>query len=145
MFARAEWFTSRSTGWGVAPRTWQGWAYLLVFTAIFIALAGSPLSETAKQILMGFLGAFILVDIVAVWVRMGRHQDERFRMHQLIIERNCSFAAVFSVIAVIGFRIYGSQNTLRADSFPFDPLLLGVLGAMVLTKLVSTIYLKYKM
>jgi len=141
MFGKPEWFKYRSTGWGIAPNTWQGWAYLAVFAAVFIALMTSHASESVRQMLAGFLAALLLADSAAIWVLLGRHQDERTRLHQLIIERNCSFAAVLSVIAVIGFRIYRN----RADSFLFDPLLLGILGIMVLTKLISTIYLRFKM
>ncbi len=145
MFGRPEWFTKRIAGWGIAPKTWQGWVYMLVFTAIFIAIGASSLTEGVKQLMMGFLGALLLVDVVAVSTQLGKHHDERFRLHQLIIERNCSFAAVFSVGALIGVRIYGNQALPAADSLAFDPLLLGVLGIMVLTKLISTIYLRYRM
>ncbi len=60
MFAKPEWFTSRIAGWGIAPKTWQGWTYMLVFTAVFIALGASPVPESAKHLLMGFLGALML-------------------------------------------------------------------------------------
>ncbi len=141
MFGRPEWFKYRSTGWGIAPDTWQGWTYLAVFAAVFIALMTFHVSESVRQILAGFLAALLVADSAAIWVLLGKHQDERTRLHQLIIERNCSFAAVLSVVAVIGYRIFHN----RTDTFLFDPLLLGVLGVMVLTKLISTIYLRFKM
>ncbi len=140
MFGKPEWFKYRSAGWGIAPKTWQGWTYLAVFVVIFIVLGVSPVSESVKQLLMGFLVTLLLADSIVIWVQLGKYQDERSSLHQLIIERNCSLAAVFSIVAVIGYRIY-----VNADSPSFDPVLLGILGVMVLTKLISTIYLRMKM
>ena len=145
MFGKPEWFTYRSTGWGIAPKTWQGWAYVGVAIALFAALIGSPIPEGMKRILVGFLGGLLVVDAIAIWAQLGKHHDERQRLHQLIIERNGSVVAVIAVFAVIVFRAYQNRNMIGAGTLPFDPLLLAVLGAMVLTKLISTIYLRFKM
>lgn len=35
MFAKTEWFQKRKYGgWGLTPRTWQGWAYVGGFIAV---------------------------------------------------------------------------------------------------------------
>lgn len=37
MIARADWFRRRKYGgWGVSPRTWQGWAYIVAILLPFI-------------------------------------------------------------------------------------------------------------
>lgn len=95
--------------------------------------------------MIGFIIAVVLVDLIALRMQSISHQDERFRLHQLIIERNCSIAAVLSIVSVIGIRIYSNFNLPAAESLPFDPLLLGVLGVMVLTQFTSTMYLKFRM
>jgi hypothetical protein len=33
MIGNPEWFTYRIFGWGVAPKTWQGWVYVAVVAA----------------------------------------------------------------------------------------------------------------
>lgn len=144
MLGRPEWFTYRSAGWGIAARTWQGWVYIGAFVALVAAILASPLPEPLKAKLVWlFTGVFVL-DCLVIWTQLGRHHDERERLHQLIIERNCSLAAVFSVVAVMGYQVFQHRHDLKTE-LPFDPLLFVVLGAMVLTKLTSTLYLRFRM
>jgi hypothetical protein len=145
MLGRPEWFTYRMGGWGIAPKTWQGWVYVGVFMALAVGLPSLPIPVPLKNRIMGMLIGLFLADAIVIWVQLGKHHDERQRLHQLIIERNCSFAAVFALLAVMGFRVYQNRDMTAAGAFPFDPLLLAVLGAMVLTKLVSTLYLRWRM
>ncbi len=144
MLGKPEWFTYRKLGWGITPRSWQGFAYAGVFLALVIALASSPLPENTKNILIGIVVALFVVDAIAIWSQLGEHHDERQRLHQLIIERNCSVVAVIALLAVIMFRAWQSRSAV-GGGLPFDPLLIAVLGGMALTKLISTIYLQMKM
>jgi len=144
MLGRPEWFTYRSAGWGIAPRTWQGWVYVGVFLGLLGVILLLPVPEDLKNKLAGAVAGLLILDAILIMTQLGRHHDERERLHQLIIERNCSLAAVFSIAAVMGYQICRS---LRAGShgFPFDPLLFVVLGAMVATKFISTLYLRRRM
>ena len=145
MLGKPEWFTYRSLGWGITPRTWQGWVYVLVFMSIVFFLVSLPVPADIKNTMIGiFVGLFAL-DAISVWARLGEHHDERQRLHQLIIERNCSVAAVVSIVAVMGFRSFEARGVLVPGVLPFDHLLAAVLGVMAITKLVSTIYLRFKM
>lgn len=37
MIAQKEWFGRRKyTGWGVTPKTWQGWVYIAVAVGLLI-------------------------------------------------------------------------------------------------------------
>lgn len=145
MLGKPEWFTYRSIGWGITPRTWQGWVYVLVFISIVFLLVSLPVPNDIKNTVIGiFVGLFTL-DAISVWARLGEHHDERQRLHQLIIERNCSVAAVVSIVAVMAFRSLEARGALVSGALPFDPLLAVVLGVMAVTKLISTIYLRFKM
>lgn len=135
MLGRPEWFTYRFAGWGIAPRTWQGWVYVGAFTAVFLAVNQLPISGRAQTILMWVIGGVFLLDAFTIWSQLGKVHDERQRLHQLIIERNCSVAGV---IALVGALIYQSFRQQAPD-----PLLLVALGVMALTKLVSTLYLRW--
>ena len=143
MIGKPEWFTYRFDGWGIMAKTWQGWVYMGVFITLIATIIALPIQVTLKLQLIAILVSVLAVDTVVVWAQLGKHHDERQRLHQLIIERNCSIAGVFSVIAVIGYQVYQNRDTI-GNVFPFDPLLLVVLGAMALTKLASTIYVRFK-
>lgn len=36
---RTYWFGKKRIGWGMGPRSWQGWVTILVYTALMIALS----------------------------------------------------------------------------------------------------------
>jgi hypothetical protein len=74
---------------------------------------------------------------------LGKVHDERERLHQLIIERNCSFAAVFALVSAMGYQTYQHRADLGAD-LPFDPFIAVVLVIMAATKFGSTLYLRWK-
>ncbi len=143
MLGRTEWFTYRIGGWGIAAKTWQGWAYILGAAAIFAILAALPLPPKPKAILMGTFGGVFILDCIVIMAQLGKVHDERERLHQLIIERNCSFAAVFSIVGAGFYQTYQHWADPGAG-LPFDPFLVVVLVIMALTKFCSTLYLRWK-
>jgi len=44
MLGRPEWFTFRVAGWGLAPRTWQGWVYIAGFVILWALISLLPLA-----------------------------------------------------------------------------------------------------
>jgi len=144
MLGRPEWFTYRSAGWGIAPRTWQGWVYILSYPILMAILIALPISGMLKTWFLGGLIGLLVLDSILIWSQLSKCHDERERLHQLIIERNCSLAAVFSILAVMGYQIHRSACA-RITRFPFDPQLLVVLGVMVATKFISTLYVRRRM
>jgi len=144
MIGKPGWFTYRIDGWGIMAKTWQGWVYMGIFIALVATIFALPIHVTLKIKLAGILVSILIVDTIVIWAQLGKQHDERQRLHQLIIERNCSLAGILSVIAVMGYQVYQNRNTI-GNGFPFDPLLLVVVGAMALTKLISTIYVRFKM
>jgi len=144
MLGKPEWFTYRTAGWGLAPRTWQGWVYIAVFFALWALVSLLPLAPGVRSALSFSLVGLLVLDAISIWAQMGRHHDEREKLHQLIIERNSSLAAVFAVLAAMIYETWRNAPT-AGDSIPFDPVLIGILGVMALTKLVSSIWLKTRM
>jgi hypothetical protein len=143
MLGRTEWFTYRIGGWGIAARTWQGWVYILSAAALFALSAALPLPEKLKLILMGTLGGVFVLDCLVIMAQLGKVHDERDRLHQLIIERNCSHAAVFALVGAMGYQTYQHRADL-GTGLPFDPLIAAVLVIMAATKFGSTRYLRWK-
>ncbi len=140
---KPEWFTYRPAVWGLVVRTWQGWVYVGVVTLLLVALGYAPLAKNLQAILVGAVAGVFLVDVAIIMTQLGKVRDERERLHQLIIERNCSFAAVAALVVAMGYQIY--QNRHRpGPELPFDPWLLVVILVMALTKLASTLYLRWK-
>jgi hypothetical protein len=144
MLGRPEWFTYRLMGWGLAPRTWQGWVYIAAFMGVWGLIRLLPLAHGVRDALSFTVLGLLVIDVISIWAQMGKHHDEREKLHQLIIERNCSVAAVFAVLAAMVYETWRNQPT-AGDSIPFDPVLLGILGVMALTKLISSIWLKARM
>ncbi|MGV8150507.1 MAG: hypothetical protein ACP5NV_02145 [Candidatus Woesearchaeota archaeon] len=147
MIGRPEWFKYRIFGWGIAPKTWQGWIYVAV-AAFLIAMSLSMTINTALHpwIFGIILGVFIL-DVLHIMTQLSKISDERENYHQLIIERNCSFAAIVALLGVALWQTYQNKGTILATNtaIPFDISIAVILGVMLLTKIVSTIYVKAKM
>lgn len=145
MIGKPEWFTYRIFGWGIAPRKWQGFAYIAAIISILIAV----MELTPMQYKMWAFGAVLIVmiaDTLHIMTQLSKTHDERENLHQLIIERNCSFAAIAALIGVALYQTYERVGTLVSQNqIPFDISIAIVLGAMLLTKIVSTVYVKTKM
>jgi len=144
MLGKPEWFTYRSAGWGVSPRTWQGRAYTLGFVALMVGIGTLPLDPRTKGWLGGGLLALFILDILTIMVRLGDHHDERERYHQLVIERNCSMAAVTALTVALVVKTYQAAGQ-PGDHFLLDPWLLGILGVMGATKFLSTLYVRRRL
>lgn len=142
MIGKPEWFTYRILGWGVAPRTWQGWLYTIAMVVIAVFIATLPIDNTTRiAILTAFL-IIVVADILHIMTQLDKVHDERERYHQLIIERNCSFAAIFALVSVAIYQSYQNNALAAANKIPFDISILIVLGAMLATKIISVVYVK---
>lgn len=141
MIGKPEWFTYRIFGWGVRPKTWEGWVYLLAAVFIAVGLAFLPIPLEYKTIAMFAFVGILVLDVIVIMTQLDKHHDERERMHQLIIERNCSFAAIVALAVIAAYQ--AAQNVGKI--MPVDVSILIVLAVMVVVKIVSTIYVKTKM
>lgn len=141
MIGKPEWFGYRVFGWGVKPKTWQGWAYVLVAIAIMLSISFMPIHENTKIWIMGAIVIILVADVLHIMTQLYNTNDERENMHQLIIERNCSFAAIAALLAVAMLQTYEGKMIINWD-IPFDGSILIVLGTMLITKIASTVYVK---
>jgi hypothetical protein len=141
MIGKPEWFTYRILGWGVRPKTKEGWIYVLIMILIVAGISFLPIPSNYKMIaIFAFIG-LVLIDVLHIMTQMTKHHDERENMHQLIIERNCSFAAI---VALASIAVYQSIKN-AGQTMPFDVSIAIVLGVMLAVKIGSTIYVKVKM
>ena len=146
MIGKSEWFKYRIFGWGVAPKTWQGWVYLAAAAALLAFATAITYNNALKPWIFGIIVALFLADVLHIMSQLHKTSDERENMHQLIIERNCSFAAIVALLGVAIYQSYSHRVVLQLyGTFPFDISILIVLGAMFITKIASTIYVHWRM
>ena len=145
MIGKPEWFTYRIFGWGIRPKTWQGWVYLAFFAGILGFTAAVTINRAANAWVFGIVGGLLMLDIIHIMTKMPKVHDERENQHQLIIERNVSFAAILAILGVVLFQTFQNAEIARAGGYPFDMSLMVVLGVMVVVKAASYGYLKWKM
>jgi hypothetical protein len=152
MIGRPEWFKYRIFGWGVAPKTWQGWLYGAI-AALLIGLTLSiSINEPTRKWIFALIFVIFIADIMHIMMQLPKVTDERENYHQLIIERNCSFAAIIALVGVMLYQSYQNKALFQANPgistlgmFPFDISIIIVLGAMLLTKVLSTVYVRARM
>jgi hypothetical protein len=146
MIGKAEWFTYRKFGWGLSPKTWQGWLYVAVAALILGFITSLSAIDTEKMWIAGIFFAVFIADILHIMMQLPKVSDERENYHQLIIERNCSFAAIGALVGIALWQTYMNRRTLLATGgLPFDYTILIILGAMFVTKVVSSFYVNWKM
>jgi hypothetical protein len=147
MIGKAHWFKYRTFGWGVAPKTWQGWVYVAVAALILALTLAIGVADSTKMWIFAIVMAIFIVDVMVIMTQLPKVTDERENYHQLVIERNCSFAAIVALLGVAIYQTYKNTGFLQAQngSIPFDISIVIVLVAMLATKIVSTLYVKMKM
>ena len=146
MIGKAHWFKYRTFGWGVAPKTWQGWVYVAVAALLLALTLAVGVADSTKMWIFTIVMAIFIVDVMVIMTQLPKVTDERENYHQLIIERNCSFAAIVVLIAIATYQAYQNNALLQSGSktLPFDMSIAIVLGAMLATKIISVIYVKKK-
>lgn len=157
MISKPEWWTYRKFGWGLAPKTWHAWAYIIIFLGVVfgtqgLALRGFIAHEMAFGLTM-IATVVVVIDTLHTMFQLPRVHDERQNKHQLIIEKNSSYAAIFALIVLA---LYDSiQYSLKVmDGYvptgielyiPFDWRIGVVLLVMVLAKGMTSYYVEKRM
>lgn len=100
MIGKAEWFQRRKYGgWGISPRTWQGWLYVAVVILPFISFQALPYwTNETRLMVTGLWAAFLLVDVTHIMITLKR--DEREFKIEALAERNASW--FMSIVLAIG-------------------------------------------
>lgn len=148
MIGKPQWFKYRIFGWGLAPKTWQGWVYVAVAALLIAGSLSMTMTTALHPWVFGIVMGIFVIDVLHIMTQLSKVSDERENYHQLIIERNCSFAAIVALLGVALWQTYQNKGTLIASSsmaVPFDISIAIILGVMLLTKIGSTIYVKAKM
>lgn len=141
MFAKAQWFQKRKYGgWGLSPKTWQGWVYVIGFVAVMVAIQSFGfISEEVKKIVSGLIIGLFILDILRIMFQLKK--DELEIQFEAIAERNASWVMV--VVLTVGI-IYQVVISTTNDIYAVDPFLIATLIAGVLAKGLSYLILEIK-
>jgi hypothetical protein len=142
MIGKPEWFKRRKYGgWGIFPKTWQGWAYLVVVLGIFVVFQALPFwSNTERLVVTGIWALFLVVDVAHIMLKVNR--DEREKIHEAIAERNALWAILAVLIVGIGYQVASSATV--QDFSSIDPFLVAAVAAALIAKAASNLYLDRK-
>jgi hypothetical protein len=136
MIGKAEWFKQRKySGWGIVPKTWQGYAYIaaiLVPIAIFQALPYWS-AQTRAYVTIGW-AVLIAIDVFHIMITLKR--DEREYKIEAMAERNAAWAMILAIVVGIAYQTITSGNN---QTFAVDIFLIIALCAGLAAKLISNI------
>jgi hypothetical protein len=120
MIGRSEWFGRRKYGgWGLSPKSWQGWAYIAAIALIAFGLQNIDLTITYI-----FL-AIMCLDLLHIMATLKK--DEMEVRIEALAERNASWAMI-SIIA-IGVAFQSAQA--KVDWFLIAALAVGVIAKAI--------------
>ena len=139
MIGRPEWFKRRKYGgWGISPKTWQGWVYVALTLIPFIVFQALPYwnTQTRLYVTIGWI-IFLLIDVSHIMFNLNR--DEREYKIEAISERNAGWAMMFVILVGLLYQIF---STALANNLKIDPFLAIALFAGAFVKTISNIILE---
>jgi hypothetical protein len=129
MLGKADWFQKRKYGgWGIAPKTWQGWVYILTFIAILLIFQLLPFWNDFQRFV--FTGVWLLilsVDVIQIMINLKK--DELEKIQEAVVERNASWAMAFVLTIGILYQLISSGLQEKIELDPF--LALALAGGLI--------------
>ncbi len=138
MIGKPEWFSRRKySGWGVVPKTREGWIYILFMLAPFLVFQMLPFwtDEFRIGVTLGWL-ILLVIDVFDIMINLNL--DEREKKHESIAERNAAWVMV--MVLVLGL-LYQAIYSALNQTFVVDIFLIWTLLAGVAAKCITNIIL----
>jgi len=141
MIGKKEWFKRRKYGgWGIFPKTWQGWIYIAVIIALFVIIQMLPfVDEKNNMIATIVLAILVIADTFEIMIHIP--MDERERDHEAKSERNALWTMLAILIAGI---LYQAISSTINKTVEVDPVIITALLGAVIVKAITNIYLERK-
>ena len=141
MIGKPEWFQRRKYGgWGISPKTWQGWVYIAVFIIPFVIFHSITFwsNTTRISVTVIWLG-LLFFDAFDIMIHLRK--DEREYMHEAVAERNAAWVMITLLALGLVYQLISSglQNKIY-----FDPVIAIALFGGVAAKAITNIYLDKK-
>jgi hypothetical protein len=141
MLGKASWFQKRKYGgWGITPKTWQGWVYILTFIAILLIFQLIPFwNDFQRAVFTGFWLLILSADVIQIMINLKK--DELEKIQEAVAERNAFWTMAF--ILTIGI-LYQLISSGLQEKIELDPFLAIALVAGLLVKSLSYYMLEKK-
>jgi hypothetical protein len=141
MLGKPEWFERRKYGgWGLQPKTWQGWVYLACILIPFVVFQAMPYWDMKLRIIVTICWVvFLLIDVTHIMICLRR--DERESKIEAFAERN---AAWFMMLVLVVGVLYQAITSALNQQLTVDWFLVTALLGGALVKTISNIYLERK-
>jgi hypothetical protein len=143
MIARKDWFERRKYGgWGVSPKSWQGWVYIAFILIPFMVFQALPFwtMQTRMTITIIWM-VFLFADLIPVMINLKR--DEREYKIEAISERNAAW--FMSLILVIGVFYEVVRSSLNQEVSVNIFLILALLGGAIVKSISNYILEREKL
>ena len=141
MLGKPEWFDIRKYGgWGLTPKSWQGWAYILAIVLPLGLASILPIADNIKTGLM--LGWAILFSVDFIDIMIHLKKDERDSIHEALAERNAMWFMV--TVLALGAAYQAGRNAVMGIEEMIDPIILIALFGAMIVKGLTHWYLKDK-
>ncbi len=139
LIGKADWFQRRKYGgWGISPKTWQGWVYTAILIIPFMIFQALPFWSTSTRLFVtGGWVLFLLFDVTHIMITLKR--DEREEKIEAFAERNASW---FMAIVLVFGVLYQTYTSAMKQSFSIDLFLVAALLGGALVKTLSNLYLE---
>jgi high-affinity Fe2+/Pb2+ permease len=129
MLGKANWFQKRKYGgWGITPKTWQGWVYILTFIAILLIFHSMPFWNDFQRFV--FTGVWLLIlsiDVIQIMINLKK--DELEKIQEAVAERNASWTMAFVLTIGILYQLISSGLQQKIELDPF--LALALAGGLI--------------
>lgn len=141
MIGKPKWFTRRKYGgWGICPKSWQGWAYIMVFLIPFAIFQSLPFWSIEVRVIATAIWLIIIAaDTIDISLKMKK--DERDKVHEAIAERNALWIMIPLLAVGFAYKMAASAVTgrIEIDYWIAAALILGLAA-----KAITNIYLDRK-
>ena len=127
-------------GWGLTPKTWQGWVYIAVMAAVTFGLMNAPMLPESVRMPLAY-GWIALFCFDVLYMMTNLKKDEMEAKIEALAERNASWAMIAVMAVAIG---YQTAQTALAGTPQIDGWLIATLVGGVIAKAVTNIWLERK-
>jgi hypothetical protein len=120
VIGKPEWFERRKySGWGLTPKTWQGWLYIIALMMPLAILTMFTFLTAEQQMVLALAwAAFMAIDVLDIMARLKK--DEREEKHEALAERNAAWLMVAVLSCGLAFQ---AASSVASKTLAFDPFL----------------------
>lgn len=140
MLGNPKWFKRRLGGWGLTPRTWQGWLYTVMMALILIAsiVLMNYLNIRWEVQIATFICILLFIVVDMLHMTMNIDKDERETLHEAFAERNASWV----MVSILGIGLlYQAFTSIFQGAFYVDPFIIAAILMGAIAKGLSNLYL----